>query len=258
MSESAPDARGGERRHERRSGRRAGPRAWVAAAALAALLASAAAAADELEPFEASYTWIWHGLTVAVSTMKLERTGDTWTYSSRSEPRGIGRLLSERPKTVSVLKLTANGVEPLSYKGDDGTASTKRKVDVEYDWEKHRATGVYEDTPVDLRLTPGLQDESSVQVALMVELLRGHSPEHFSLLDKNTAREYGYVREGEETLKTPIGEIATVIYRSQRANSPHVNRYWCAPGRGYIPIRVQQKRGDDVQWTMELQSLRRD
>jgi Protein of unknown function (DUF3108) len=228
------------------------------AAALAAFLVSASAGGDELKPFEASYAWIWHGMTVAVSNLRLERTGETWTYSSRSEPRGLGRLLSERPKTVSVLKVTAADVEPLSYKADDGTGSTKRKVDVRYDWAKRRVTGVYEDTPVDLPLTPGVQDEASVQVALMVELLRGHAPERFELLDKNSVREYSYVREGEETLKTPFGDLPTVIYRSHRANSPHVNRYWCAPARGYIPIRVQQKRGDDVQWTMEIQSLRRE
>ncbi len=254
MSQSAPD----EHRFERGPEPRGGRCAAVLAATLAALLVSTAAGADELKPFEARYTWIWHGLTVAVTTLKLERTGDTWTYSSRSEPRGIGRLLSERPKTLSVLKVTAAEVQPLSYKGDDGTGSTKRKVDVEYDWDKHRVTGVYEDTPVDLRLTPGLQDESSVQVALMVELLHGRNPEHFSLLDRDSVREYSYVREGEETLKTPFGEVATVVYRSQRANSPHANRYWCAPGRGFIPIRVQQRRGDDVQWTMEIQSLRRE
>jgi Protein of unknown function (DUF3108) len=228
------------------------------AAALAALLVSAPAAAEELEPFEASYVWIWHGMTVAESHLKLERSGDTWTYSSRSEPRGLGRLLSERPKTVSVLKVTAASVEPLSYQGDDGTGSTKRKVDVRYDWEKGRVTGVYENTPVDLPLSPGVQDEASVQVALMVELLRGRAPDRFELLDKNSVREYSYVREGEETLKTPFGDVPTVIYRSQRANSPHVNRYWCAQGRGYIPMRVQQKRGDEVQWTMEIQSLRRE
>jgi hypothetical protein len=248
-----------ERHSKPRSSARPVPcRAGALAAALSALLMSATAGADELRPFQASYTWIWHGMTVAESNLRLERTGDTWTYSSRSEPRGLGRLLSERPKTVSVLRVTSAQVEPLSYKGDDGTGSTKRKVDVEYDWEKHRITGVYENTPVDLPLAPGVQDEASVQVALMVELLRGHNPERFELLDKNNVREYSYVREGEETLKTPLGDVATVIYRSQRANSPHVNRYWCAPGRGYIPMRVEQKRGDEVQWTMEIQSLRRE
>ena len=154
--------------------------------------------------------------------------------------------------------MTAAGVEPLSYKGDDGTSSTKRKVEVEYDWERQRVTGVYEDTPVDLPLSPGVQDEASAQIALMVELLHGRTPEHFSLLDKNRVRAYRYTRDGEETLPTPFGDVATVIYRSQRAASPHVNRYWCAPGRGYIPLRVQQKRGEEVQWTMEIQSLRRE
>lgn len=227
---------------------------------LAALLAGTlmnVARADELRPFEASYQWIWHGMTVAVTHLRLEKSGDTWTYTSRSEPRGIGNLLPQRPKTVSVLKLSAEGVEPLSYQGDDGTSSTKRTVNVTYDWNAHRVTGVYEETPVDLPLTPGVQDDSSVQVAMMVELLAGRTPERFSLLDKDSVREYLYKRDGEETLQTPLGPVATVIYSSQRKNSPHVNRYWCAPERGYIPVRVQQKRGEDVQWTMEIQSLSR-
>jgi hypothetical protein len=37
-----------------------------------------------------------------------------------------------------------------------------------------------------------------------------------------------------------------------------VNRYWCAPARGFVPLRAQQKKGDDVEWTMEIQSLTRD
>jgi hypothetical protein len=232
-------------------------RGWAGALALS-LLGVGVAAADELKPFEASYAWIWHGMTVAVTHLKLEKTGDTWTYTSRSEPRGIGNLLSQRPKTVSVLRVTDAGLQPLSYKGDDGTSSTKHTVDIKYDWDKKRITGVYEDTPVDLPLTPDVQDDSSVQVAMMVELLRGRTPEHFSVLDKNTVRDYRYAREGEETLKTPFGDVATVIYSSQGANSRHINRYWCAPARGYIPMRVQQKRGDEVQWTMEIQSLKRE
>jgi uncharacterized protein DUF3108 len=243
---------------EARRLRRRAPRARGALLALLSLPLMSAAAADELRPFEASYAWIWHGMTVAVSKLRLEKTADTWTYTSRSEPRGIGKLLPQRPRTRSVLRLTDAGVEPLSYRGDDGTSSTKRSIDIRYDWEQHRVTGVYEETAVDLPLAPGLQDESSVQVALMVELMAGRPPTRFSLVDRNEVREYRYVREGEETLRTPLGDIATVIYRSQRANSPHVNRYWCAPDRGYIPVRVQQKRGDEVQWTMEIESLRRE
>jgi Protein of unknown function (DUF3108) len=242
--------------------RRAGNVRWrvYAFAGLLALamLPGKAAQADELRPFEASYAWIWHGMTVAVSHLKLEKTGDTWTYTSRSEPRGIGKVLSQRPKTVSVLRVTEAGVQPLTYKGDDGTSSDKRSIDLKYDWGQRHVTGVYEQTPVDLPLTSQVQDDSSIQVALMVALLRGQAPQSFELIDKNSVREYRYTRDGVETLKTPLGDLATVIYRSQRENSPHFNRYWCATDRGYIPLRVQQKRGDEVQWTMEIESLKRE
>ena len=226
--------------------------------ALAWFAASAAARADELKPFEASYAWIWNGMTVAATTLKLEKTGDTWTYSSRSEPRGIGRLYPQRPTTVSVLQVTAAGVQPLSYTANAGTSSTSRNVDVTYDWNKHRITGVYEGTAVDLPLTPDVQDDSSLQVAIMVELLRGRVPDHFMDLEKNSVREYRYQHAGEATIQTMLGKVATVVYSSQKAYSPRINSYWCAPDRGYIPMRVQQKRGDDVEWTMEIQSLKRE
>jgi len=214
--------------------------------------------ADELKPFEASYAWLWHGLNVAVSTLTLEKTGDTWSYRSRSEPRGIGRAFSERPTQASVLRVTSAGTQPLSYQASDGTSSTRRAIDVKYDWDHGRLTGVYEDTKVDLPLTAGVHDDASVQVAVMVELLRGRTPERFALLNKNAVREYRYTREGAATLQTPLGSIATVIYKSTRAGSPRVTRFWLAPDRGYIPLRVEQTRGSDVEWTMEIRSLKRE
>jgi hypothetical protein len=227
------------------------------ALALCALLSLAAAHADELKPFQASYNWIWNGMTVAAMTVKLEKTGDTWTYTSSGEGRGIGKLMSLQPKTVSVLRVTADGVQPLSYNVDDGSGNDKRTINLKYDWNQHRVTGVYERTAVDLPLTPAVQDDASVQVALMASLLRGKTPDHFSVIDKNSVREYSYAREGEETVKTPFGDVATTIYSSKKTYSPRVNRYWCAQERGFVPIRVQQKKDNDVEWTMEIQSLTR-
>lgn len=224
--------------------------------ALAALAASGARA-DELKPFKASYAWIWGKFTVAVTTLKLEKTGHTWTYTSRSEPRGIGRMYPQRPRTVSVLEVTAEGVRPLSYQASDGTSSGKRSIDVKYDWDKLRITGVYEGTAVDLPLTPEVQDDSSLQIAIMVDLLRGKVPDHFMNLEKNSVREYRYQRVGAETIETALGSESTEIYTSQKAYSPRINSYWCAPDRGYIPLRVQQKKGDDVEWTMQIESLTR-
>ena len=235
---------------------RARPAAWLAGFSLA--LATLAAAAGELRPYEAGYSGIWHGMTVAVSTLTLERSGDTWTYTSRSEPRGLGRMASGvfPPLQVSVVKVSDAGVLAQSFRSQGGESS--RSVNLKYDWQSHRVTGTYEGTAVDLPLTPQVQDDGSVQLALMTELIAGRTPSGLQLIDKNSVRDYAFTREGEATLTTPMGAVATVIYRAQKAYSPRVTRFWCAAAQGYIPMKVEQTKGDDVQWTLQIQSLKRD
>ena len=121
--------------------------------------------AEELAPFEASYAWSWHGATVAVSTLKLEhRAGDIWVYSSTSEPRGLGHLYPMHPRLVSVLKVTADGVEPQSF--DAQGSGEAHDAHVEFDWQARRATGIYEGVKVDMPIQSGIQDDLSVQIAL--------------------------------------------------------------------------------------------
>jgi len=225
--------------------------------AAALLLTATAAAADELKPYTAVYHGIWHGITVAASTLKLERNGDAWTYTSRSEPRGIGRMASGvfPPLQVSVSRIAAEGVQPQSFKSTGGDPG--KSIELTYDWLAKRVTGTYEGTPVDLPLTPQVQDDGSVQLHLMVEILAGRNPATVQLIDKNSVREYQFSRDGEETLETPMGNVHTVIFKSQKKYSPRITRFWCAPERGYIPMKVEQKKGDDVQWTLRIQSLSR-
>jgi hypothetical protein len=223
-----------------------------------ALLAAGAACADELKPFQASYTWVWHGLTVAQSSLQLTHTGDSWVYRTKSEPRGIGKMLSERPVQESIMRVTADGVFPLSYKADDGTSSTKRDADVKFDWDAKHASGMYEDAKVDMPISPGIQDDLSIQVALMAALLKGTTPDRFSLISGDSVREYHYIRENEVTLTTAIGTIQTILYRSEKIGSPRVTRFWCAPSLGFIPVKVEQKRKDDVEWAMFVESVKRE
>ncbi len=218
----------------------------------------AAVHADELKPYQATYNGIWRGMTVAVSNLKLEHTGDTWTYSSRSEGRGLGRFVSDMaPNQTSVVHVTPTGIAPVSYQSG-GNSAAGASIALKYDEQAHRVTGNYQGTAVDLPLTPEVQDDGSVQLALMVELLAGRTPHSFQLIDKNSVREYKFAREGEATVKTPMGDVATVIYRAQKTYSPRITRFWCAPDRGYIPMKVEQKKGDDVQWTLQIQSLTRN
>jgi Protein of unknown function (DUF3108) len=231
--------------------------AWLLFAVACAIDADLASAAEPLTPFEATYSWAWHGATVAVSTLKLEQRPDgTWLYSSHSEPRGLGFLYPMRPALQSVMRIGGDGIQPLHYRANDGTTANGRGADVTFDWDASHASGTYEDVKVDLPLKPGVQDDLSVQIALIYGLRQGRAPSSLSMIDKNSVRDYSYRQEGPATITTPLGGVETVIYASHHEGSPRTTRFWCAPSKGYIPLRVEQKRLDEVEWTMAIETLK--
>jgi hypothetical protein len=239
--------------------RRFAPAWWCGLAALGLctpLAAEDAAAVLAPAPFEAVYAWKWHDITVAVSTLRFEQVdGTIWRSSSIAEPRGLGRLYPIHPKLQSVMRVEPEGVRPLHYLADDGTAGNARGADVRFDWDAMHATGTYSGAAIDLALRPGVQDDLSVQIAMLAAVRAGHVPRNLSIIDRNTIRDYDYRELDAERIMTALGPADTVVYASQHPGSPRITRFWCAPARGYVPLKVEQRIGTDVQWSMEILRL---
>ncbi len=227
--------------------------------ATAAATASAPAAGAGLRPYEVVYEFSAYGFTAGTVTLALrQETPEEWTYISKSQPRGLFQLVHSAARTVtSRMVIDPRGVRPLlSTDTEDGDAAPQSAV--HFDWAANRATGTVDGQAIDMELRPGVQDDLSAQVALIRALNDGQTPTSFLVFDKSGIRDYSYKPVGEETLHTPLGDLATVIYFSQRAKAPRSTRYWCAPALGFIPVRVEQRRLDKVEWTMNLRHLRRD
>ncbi len=232
----------------------------VAAAADAAATPGDASAAG-LRPYTVTYDFIAYGLTVGTLELTLSReSSDVWTYRSRSQPHGLFRLKHSAARTLStrmVVEPHGVGVRPLLSTDTEEGASTPQS-EVHFDWAANRATGTVEGQAIDMALRPGVQDDLSAQIALIQALNAGQVPTGVAVFDKSGIRDYSYTRVGDESLHTPLGEVATIIYRTQKANAPRNTRYWCAPAYGFIPMRVVQQRLDQEEWAMELRSLQRE
>jgi Protein of unknown function (DUF3108) len=217
------------------------------------------AASAELRPFQASFNVVWRGMAAGTSHLELQHLDDgRWSYRSRSNARGLFRLaMSAELSSRSIFSVRDGRIVPELFTADDGADSNNKDQSLTFNWEQGRVTGVVEKQKVDLPITAGLQDTMSVQVALMQELLAGRTPHRFQLLDKTKLKEYTYTSEGDETLRTPVGEYRTMLFRSSRAGSTSSTYFWCAPELGFLPLKVERRDGKKVQWSMSLQSLRR-
>lgn len=195
------------------------------------------------------------------STVSLRQLDNgRWAYTSRSVARGMFRLVASGDITQdSRFRITDDRIVPDHYRGDDGTANTKRDVDLHFDWQAGRIGGVFEQVAVDLPAEPGVQDDLSVQASVMRELLRGREPRSFRIVKRNVVQDYAYTREREETLQTPLGALTTVVYRSQRVGAKGSVLFWCAPAWGYLPLRVERHGGNGkVEWAMNIRSASRN
>jgi hypothetical protein len=114
-----------------------------------------------------------------------------------------------------------------------------------------------EKKPVDETVPADTQDDMSIQIALITAMARGQDSGTFHTYGDRSLREYHYRADGEELLHTALGDVLTRIFITERSGSPRTTRYWCAPALGYLPLRVQQKRLSDVEWVLEIRSLKR-
>ena len=229
-------------------------------AAIAGFSPQSYAQGEAIKPFSARYQVQWHSISVGTSDLILKqpRPDGEYDYISHSNARGIFRIaFSDEITQISTFVIKDGQVQPLKFRGDDGTANTQQDVSLDFDWPRLRLKGVSEDKPVDLPLRAGTQDPMSVQIALMYALSTGHSPTIVWLADKDEIKDFNYTNEGKAALKTALGDLETIVLASRRAGTTRVMRLWFAPSLGYIPVQAQRTHDGKVEFTMSIKSLQR-
>jgi hypothetical protein len=220
--------------------------------------AAAAPAADDagIAPFIAHYQADWKGIAVGTSDIRLTQGVEpgqylyTWTITAR----GIFRIAYHDDLVQqSWLSVVDDHVRPDKYRGKEGSST----VELNFDWQDMRATGLSETKPVDLKLREGTQDVMSIQVEVMLDLKRGNLPKTFQIIDKDQLKEFNYTQEGNAKIRTEIGEIDTVIVTSQRAGNNRILRMWFAPSLGFVPVKAERSRDGKVEIAMHIQSVDR-
>jgi hypothetical protein len=232
-----------------------------AGALLFAVMASAGAMAQTqgetgIAPFIAHYEASWKAISVGTSEIQLTHGTEpgeylyTWTITAH----GIFRIAYHDDLVQkSWLKMVGDHVRPDKYFGKEGSQT----VELNFDWQGMRATGVSETKPVDIKLPDGAQDVMSSQVEVMLDLKNGNLPKTFQIIDKDQLKEFNYTQEGTAKIRTAIGELDTVIVTSQRTGNNRILRMWFAPSLGFVPVQAERSRDGKVEIAMRIKSVDR-
>jgi len=233
--------------------------AWLLAAP-GVVLGDPETATGGLQPYTARYQVSYRGLNGGEieSNFKRGATAGQWQYETHVFPTLLARVaISAQAHELSVIQVTPAGVRPLSFNFDDGSADAAKDVKLNYDWKALTVTGSVEGKPVSLAITAGTHDTSSVQAAMIQELLAGRKPQSFKIITGGKLREYRYWPEGTQQVMTPYGQVEAEVWASQRAGSNRVTKTWHAPSLGYVPVQAVQYRKGNPEVQMKLVKLQR-
>lgn len=229
-------------------------------AALLACSAPTAALGESLQPYKARYQVSYRGVSGGQIESSLSRGTATgqWLYETRAHPNLFGLIaVSHQARERSVMQVTPEGVRPVSFDFNDGSADKAKDVRFAFDWTAGHVRGEAAGVPFDLPVKPGTQDTASVQAAMLVDLLAGRTPQGYPILTGSRLRDYRYWPEGRATIVTPFGKFETVVWANQRDGSSRLTKVWHAPALGYVPVQAVQYRKGRAEVQMRLVSLER-
>jgi len=223
------------------------------------LLAGVAAHADpiDLKPFRATYSAEWKGITAASSTVELKNVStNIYTYSSVNSARGLFRMaFPDSLSQTSTFRVVDGRVVPMLFQGSD---EKERPINLTFDWQKKRVSGVAKERAVDLELPEGAQDAMSLQIASMRDLAGGKLQGTVWMIDSTKLKDYELHLEGNERIDTELGALDTVMYSSRRTgDTESYTRTWVAPALGYLPVKAERINGKKVLITLLIQSVDR-
>ncbi|PID61223.1 MAG: hypothetical protein CSB44_07910 [Gammaproteobacteria bacterium] len=203
---------------------------------------------EDIAPFRVIYDVGNNILTAGNAELVLsENEDDSWHYVLQTRPRGVfklagkGHILEESHFRIVD---SENGVELQSidykYRQDK---ERRRSVDATWDWEARAITSTYRGETATFDFAAPVIDRLSVTLLMMNALRHDFYGATIKVFDNHRIKNVELINEGNELLKTPLGDIETIrVTNRNAAGGSRTTTTWFAPSLDYMPIRIEQRK----------------
>ncbi|MGQ0585605.1 MAG: DUF3108 domain-containing protein [Gammaproteobacteria bacterium] len=224
-----------------------------AASAVALLLVSAGALAAEpkLPELDLKYAVAWRGMGLGSATITLKQQGgtDCYRYESLTDPVGLVRMFYGKPRETSDFCVQGGRVVPKRFefedpKGDDSFT-------LEFEPGKVRTKKQVREVPANVQDRFGIQQAVRLWVLEHLDSEPGAVTAEYAMVDERRIRTYRFAITGRESVEVPAGKFDAVLVQRVDDKKKTI-RFWLAPGRDYMPVKVEQVRQGKTELRLEL------
>lgn len=203
------------------------------------------AADAPLPPIDLVYSVNYAGIGAGDATISLkpDAVAGCYRYETVTRPNAFVRALYGSPNQSSRFCVKDGVVRSQRYESvlenDD-----KQSYVLDFDYAKKTVTdenGLVREIPGDAVDSFALQQAVRLWVAKHAGDAEPPLAE-FTMVDRKNLTHYQLKLAGRETISTPAGSFETI--RLERIDNPDkIGRFWLAPSRDFMPVRIETKSG---------------
>ncbi|NPU93822.1 MAG: DUF3108 domain-containing protein [Gammaproteobacteria bacterium] len=191
---------------------------------------------NALQPFTAHYKGRANGFAVGdLGARELKALG-----GGRYRLQYTAEALIYSLQETSEFTLTDGLLQPQLYRSDRGTFMKRRKVSLDFDWDRNLASFDYKGEAGQFNLQAGAQDPLSGSIVLAQLLLAGKPTIEYLEADKKGIEANQLELIDQPVLETELGKIPTWHLKRLHANPKRKTEIWLHKEYPAIPVKVHQ------------------
>jgi len=225
----------------------------IAAALLFAAFTATAANAPPTH-IEIKYRVSMGSMKIGEGLDVFEHDGKTYSVVSESKTAGVAAVLYRlNIKREAKGRVTPEGLRPKSFVE---SRNGKPRRSATFDWdtnEVHLIDG--DENKQTVALPPNTWDATSFAWNFAF-VPPGDKDLNVNLTDGRRVTSYRYAMVGRETLKTAIGDIATLhVKKVQDPDDKRAFEVWLATERNYLPVRIRYTEKDGTAFDSVVEAI---
>ena len=228
-------------------------------ALLILLLATPGVAGDVLlKPYQASYALYRGNLNVASSNFSLKKSGHLWRWQQTSRPIGIYALFSDNnlySETTLLLLDNKYKIHNILLKdeGDDD-----RYENAQFNWNNQEIDIEYKNKKRIETLKGEVYDSHSIHL-LAARMLKQDLQESVYYFYRRGRLAKSHLKQsGKSKLEVNKKLIEVSIFEQTTEGSSSIMKYFYAPDKPLLPIKIERTKPEKKTTTMLLQSVEWD
>ncbi|WP_444909000.1 DUF3108 domain-containing protein [Microbulbifer sp. TRSA005] len=213
------------------------------------LFLSTQSLASQLEPFKATYTARYNGISV---TATRELTGQEGSWRLDFNTFALFASIKEYSRFIS----QDGNITPYHYEYRRKGLGRDRGTILSFEPDKGMVFNVSNPERDMENVSPNILDKLSYQMQLTLDVAAGKENLQYEVADGKKIRKYTFAKEGTEVVKTPMGKVEAIKVRRVRdADSERETTVWIAPQWNYALVKLVQREENGKKYQITLKKL---